>query len=100
MDYDVIIIGGGFAGVTAARELGHKGIRCVLLEARDRLGGRTFTGTFAGQQIEFGGAWIHWCQPHVWAEVARYGLEIVESLRPETSPGSRAVSARTVPSAT
>ena len=33
MDYDVIIIGGGFAGVTAARELGNKGIRCVLLAA-------------------------------------------------------------------
>jgi monoamine oxidase len=56
MDYDVIIIGGGFAGVC------HKGIRCVLLEARDRLGGRTFTGAFAGQQVEFGGPWIHWCQ--------------------------------------
>ena len=38
-DYDVIVIGGGFAGVTAARELSHAGLRTLLLEARHRLGG-------------------------------------------------------------
>ncbi len=79
IDYDVIIIGGGFAGVTAAREVGKAGLRCLLLEARDRLGGRTWSGEFAGHAVEWGGTWIHWIQPHVWAEVTRYGLEIVES---------------------
>jgi len=39
--YDVIVVGGGFAGVTAARECALQGRRTLLLEARDRLGGRT-----------------------------------------------------------
>ena len=77
-DFDVVVIGGGFAGATAARELGKAGHRVALLEARNRLGGRTFTSTFADQSIEFGGAWVHWLQPHVWAEMQRYGLGVVE----------------------
>lgn len=77
-DFDVVVIGGGFAGATAARELGRAGLRVVLLEARNRLGGRTFTSTFAGREIEFGGAWVHWLQPHVWPEMLRYGLGVVE----------------------
>ncbi len=49
-----------------------------MLEARNRVGGRTFTSTFVDQQIEFGGAWVHWLQPHIWAEMERYGLGVVE----------------------
>jgi pseudooxynicotine oxidase len=76
---DAIVVGGGFAGATAARELSRAGCRVVLLEARDRLGGRTWTSSFAGQQVEMGGTWVHWHQPHVWAELTRYGLELAES---------------------
>lgn len=72
VDYDAIVIGGGFAGVTAARELGRDGRKVLLIEARNRLGGRTFTSTFAGQQVEFGGQYVHWLQPHMWAELGRY----------------------------
>src|SRR5579883_81739 len=79
--YDVVIIGGGFAGVTAARELRKQGQRVLILEARDRLGGRTWTAEFAGQAVEMGGTWVHWLQPHVWAEITRYGLQITESPR-------------------
>ncbi len=78
-DYDVIIIGGGFAGVTAAREVRKAGLQCVILDARDRLGGRTWYSELAGHTVELGGTWIHWIQPHVWAEVTRYGLAVVES---------------------
>ena len=39
---DVVVIGGGFAGITAARDLKHRGFNVLLLEARDRLGGRTW----------------------------------------------------------
>jgi monoamine oxidase len=77
--YDVIIIGGGFAGCTAARELGLKGRKCLILEAHIYLGGRTTTGDFAGHRTEFGGTWIHWSQPFVFAEVSRYGLTLGES---------------------
>jgi pseudooxynicotine dehydrogenase len=78
-DYDVIIIGGGFAGVTTAREVRKAGLQCVVLDARDRLGGRTWYSELAGHAVELGGTWIHWIQPHIWAEVTRYGLAVVES---------------------
>src|ERR1700733_1074164 len=66
--HDVLILGGAFAGVTAARELGQRGHRCVILEARGRLGGRTFSTEVFGEAADVGGQWIHWIQPHVWAE--------------------------------
>ena len=77
--YDVIVVGGGFAGVTAARDCEKNGYRTVVLEARDRLGGRTWTATFDGSSIEYGGTWVYNNQPFVWAEVERYGLEIEET---------------------
>lgn len=73
-DTDVIVIGAGLAGVTAARELGNAGHDVIVLEARDRLGGRLFTDQRMGVNLELGGNWLHWVQPHVWAEVTRYGL--------------------------
>jgi pseudooxynicotine oxidase len=82
--YDVIVVGGGFAGVTAARELSRRRAQVLLLEARDRLGGRTHVAEFAGQRVELGGAWIRWNQPYVWTEVQRYGLQ----LEPMPLPGA------------
>jgi monoamine oxidase len=76
---DVIVIGGGFAGVTAARELQHAGLRTLILEARGRLGGRTFTTQVGGELFELGGTWVHSSQPHVFAEVNRYGLELLDT---------------------
>ena len=78
-EYDVIIIGGGFCGVTTARECGHAGYRTLLLEARNRLGGRTFTANFNGRPVDMGGTWVHWSQPHVWSEIRRSGLTLQES---------------------
>lgn len=77
--WDAIVIGGGFAGVSAARELCHAGRRTLLLEARNRLGGRTFTARSGGHHFDLGGTWVHATQPHVWAEVSRYGLPLVET---------------------
>lgn len=75
---DVAVVGGGLAGITAARELGRRGRSVLLLEARERLGGRAWVSSFAGVDVEMGGAFIHWTQPHIWAEVTRYGLGITE----------------------
>jgi monoamine oxidase len=76
MAYDVIVIGGGFAGVTAAREVALRGRSVLLLEARDRLGGRTWSADWDGIPIEYGGAWVHWHQPHTWSEITRAGLRV------------------------
>ena len=73
---DVIVVGGGFAGVTAAREASLRGRSVLLLEARDRLGGRTWTADWNGHAIEYGGAWVHWHQPHTWSEITRAGLRV------------------------
>ncbi|MDX2161308.1 MAG: NAD(P)/FAD-dependent oxidoreductase [bacterium] len=74
--YDVIIIGAGFAGLIAARELGSTGMRVLVLEARNRIGGRTWRSAQHGRDFEMGGAYVHWLQPHLWAELNRYGLRI------------------------
>lgn len=74
--HDVIVIGGGLAGVTTARETTLGGLSTLLLEARDRLGGRTWTSRWNETDIELGGGWVHWHQPHVWSEITRAGLEV------------------------
>jgi monoamine oxidase len=79
-DYDVIVLGGGFCGVTAARDCMHAGLRTLLVEARNRLGGRTFTAEFDGRPTDMGGTWVHWSQPHVWSEIRRYGLPLAETI--------------------
>ncbi|WP_322085709.1 NAD(P)/FAD-dependent oxidoreductase [Burkholderia sp. BCC1999] len=83
-DYDTIVVGGGFAGVSAARDLADQGFSVLLLEARDRLGGRTWAeskkvGDFEGV-VEHGGQWV-WTerQAHMRAEIARYGITIAHS---------------------
>lgn len=74
--FDIIITGGGFAGITAARELTHLGYNVLVLEARDRLGGRTHTTKFDKYQVELGGTYVHSTQPFVWSEIQHYGLHV------------------------
>jgi monoamine oxidase len=79
MTHDVIVVGGGFAGVTAARGVALRGRSVLLLEARGRLGGRTWSSDWDGMKIEYGGAWVHWHQPHTWSEITRAGLQVALS---------------------
>lgn len=73
--YDVIVIGSGFAGLVAARNLAQdSSLRVLLVEARDRIGGRTWTAKAFGEEFEMGGTWVHWNQPHLYHELHRYGL--------------------------
>ncbi|MFC9293556.1 flavin monoamine oxidase family protein [Streptomyces sp. NPDC057011] len=77
--YDVIVIGAGFAGVTAARDLSKQGKRVLVLEGRGRIGGRTWTSTLGGHLVEMGGTWVDPAtQPHIGAEIKRYGIELQE----------------------
>lgn len=85
MDADVIVIGGGFAGLTAARDLREAGRTVIVLEARDRLGGRTWYAhsEALGTEVEFGGTWFsREAQPSLAAEIARYGVPVAPQLHP------------------
>ena len=55
---DVVIVGAGLAGLTAARELERSGAAVLVIEAQDRVGGRTMAGRVAGTTVEMGGQWI------------------------------------------
>ena len=78
--HDVIVIGAGLAGLRAARDLAEQGLGVLVLEARERIGGRGWTSTFPGTDvaIELGGAWFTAHQQLVRSEVTRYGLGVRE----------------------
>jgi monoamine oxidase len=76
---DALVVGGGVAGLVAARELTRGGRRVTLLEARERLGGRLFRRSFAGTAtpVELGGAWFSVADMEPLArELERYGLGV------------------------
>ena len=80
--HDAVVIGAGFAGLVAARDLIEAGRTVVVLEARDRPGGRTYSGTFPGTDvvIDLGAEWFDPARHHFMAaEVARYGAKFVEA---------------------
>lgn len=95
MSKKVVVIGAGFAGLVAARELQMAGVDYVILEAKDRVGGRAWTEDRMGRPLELGATWVYWFQAHTWTEVMRYG----QRLEIEASPvGNDAHSARRCPS--
>ena len=73
---DVVVIGAGIAGLVAARELVAQGTDVVVVEARDRVGGRTLNYDLGGGKVvEIGGQWIGPSQDRIEALVAELGLE-------------------------
>lgn len=78
-EFDTVIVGAGFAGLTAARDLADAGQRVLVLEGRDRIGGRTWYEKRLGMGLELGGTWVHWTQPYVWRELNHYGIGTVKS---------------------
>src|SRR5437763_9072393 len=80
-EYDVAVIGAGAAGLTACAKLSDAGLRVMLVEARDRVGGRIFTlPSQQGQQpaIELGAEFVHGHPREISDVVGRGGLKTVE----------------------
>lgn len=75
--YDAIVVGAGIGGLISARELSQAGLRTLLVEARDHVGGRTNTVDFAGERIETGGTYFDLDrEPEMRKEFERYALPI------------------------
>ena len=69
-DIDVVIVGGGAAGVGAARRLAQSNYSAVLLEAGPRLGGRAWTQEIAGLKLDLGCGWLHSADRNAWVGIA------------------------------
>jgi monoamine oxidase len=78
MSVDVAVIGGGLAGLAVADQLQRNGEDFLLLEARDRLGGRVLSIDFEGASFDLGPAWFWPGQPLMRAAIERFGLNIFE----------------------
>jgi len=70
-DVEVVVIGGGAAGVAAAKRLHEASVRCLLVEARPRLGGRAWTVLDEnGHALDLGCGWLHSADRNPWAGIA------------------------------
>lgn len=92
-DWEAIVIGAGYAGLVAARDLikagksyllypplpwytlNISGRRTLLIEARDRVGGRTWSAEVDGTTFEMGGTWVSHVHGRLFQEMQRYGLK-------------------------
>jgi monoamine oxidase len=74
---DVAVVGAGFAGLAAARELVRRGRDVVVLEGRDRVGGRSATATIAGVRVDLGATFVGPTQDAVIALAAELGCPTV-----------------------
>lgn len=89
--FDTIVVGAGVSGLTAARLLAGAGQQVVVLEARDRIGGRVWTDCESGRAIDCGASWIHGINDNPLAEAVRaFGMPAVEftvgSYQPDGRP--------------
>ena len=79
-DPKVIILGAGAAGLSAAAELAHAGLTVLILEARDRLGGRIYTkhDSVCNVPVELGAEFVHGRPPEIWALLRKHNAGMKE----------------------
>jgi monoamine oxidase len=83
-DVEVVIVGGGAAGVAAAKHLHRASVNCLLVEARPRLGGRAYTVVDpSGFTLDLGCGWLHSADRNPWVRVAEDdGVALDKTLPP------------------
>ena len=74
---DVVVVGAGLSGLSAARNLVKAGLSVSVLEARDRVGGRTLLGTVGKGRFDMGGQFVGAKQHRIHAIAKEYGLELI-----------------------
>lgn len=91
-EYDTIVVGAGVAGLSAARALVGAGQKVVVLEARDRIGGRLHTERIGGRITDLGASWIHGIDGSALHEVtSAFGMPEVEYTVGSYQPGGRPI---------
>lgn len=89
-EFDTIVIGAGVSGLTAARLLARAGQRVLVLEARDRLGGRVHTEREGGRTADVGASWIHGIDDCPLYDVASgFGMPMTEFTMGSYQPDGR-----------
>jgi len=79
IDVDILILGAGMSGLTAARALAERGLRVLILEARDRIGGRVWSQRApSGDIVELGAEFIHGRVPELFSLIDESGVTIAE----------------------
>jgi len=81
IETEVVVVGAGIAGLTAARTLAGEGRDVLVLEARDRVGGRTENVEIGGQPNEIGGQWVAPYQDFLRGLLEELGIELFPSHR-------------------
>ena len=78
IDADVIVVGAGVSGLAAAARLGRSGISVIVLEARERVGGRILTCQDGDVAVEMGAEFIHGMPPEIWVPLQKKNVPLTE----------------------
>jgi monoamine oxidase len=82
-DIETVIVGGGAAGIAAGRRLKNAGVKCLIVEARPRLGGRAWTiADPSGFPIDLGCGWLHSADRNPWVAIAEEQRKTIDKTTP------------------
>ena len=90
-EFEVVVVGGGAAGIAAARRLREAGIDALIVEARERLGGRAWTTDDARMPLDLGCGWLHSADRNPWREIAEAQGRTIDETPPPWARTSPAV---------